>query len=77
MASMEIDIWPLQSALSDLFAQVSASRQVTLADRYGLLAVMLNGDLSDEDHMAIDRLLRAVQRGQVCITNEISAINSL
>lgn len=76
MASAEPNIWPLESALSDIFAKASESCQITLADRYGLLALMLNGDLTEEERMAVDRLLRAVQKGRVCISSEISTIDS-
>lgn len=77
MNPAKLEIHPLQSALSDMFAQISESRQVTLADRYGLLALMLCNNLSEEERIAIDRLLRAVKRGRVKISNEISTISSL
>lgn len=64
----------LPSALSELVAQVAESANVTLADRYGLMAAILDESLEDEERAAIDRLLRAVRRGRFQIVNELSAV---
>lgn len=64
----------LKFALAELFAQVSHSGAVTLADRYGLLAAILDETLSEEERRSVDRLLRAVYRGKVRIVDELSAI---
>jgi hypothetical protein len=65
----------LPGAVSALFAQVSCSGQLTLADRYGLMAAMLEDHLTEEERAAIDRLLRACYRGRMKVVNEISAIS--
>lgn len=62
----------LQSALSDLFAQVNATGNLTLADRYGLLAAILDESLSEEERRCVDRLLRGVYRGKIKIVDELS-----
>jgi hypothetical protein len=62
----------LQSALSDLFAQVNATGHLTLADRYGLMAAILDESLSEEERRCVDRLLRAVYRGKIKIVDEFS-----
>lgn len=64
----------LPGALSDLFAQVSISGRVTQADRYGLMAAVLDEELGSEERSVIDRLLHSVCRGRVAIADEISAV---
>ncbi|MDX2214032.1 MAG: hypothetical protein SFY66_12160 [Oculatellaceae cyanobacterium bins.114] len=64
----------LQSALAELFAQVSLSGQVTVADQYGLLAALLDESLSPDELGAIDRILHAVSRNRVRIVSDLSAL---
>jgi len=71
---MKPQIHLLQSALGDLFAQANLTGQLTLADRYGLMAAILNDSLSDEERRCVDRLLRSVLRGRIAVVDEISAI---
>lgn len=60
----------LPGAISDLFAQVSDSGRLTLADRYGLMAALLEDSITEDERAAIDRLLRALRRGRMKIVNE-------
>lgn len=62
----------LPNAILDLFAQVSYCGEMTLADRYGLMAAILGDSLTEEDRELIDRLLRAVYRGRIKLVNELS-----
>ncbi len=62
----------LPSAFSELFASASHSGSLTQADRYGLMAALLEESLQDEERSALDRLLYAVQKGRVTPVNEIS-----
>lgn len=71
---MLIPVRLIPGALSDLFAQVSTSGSITLADRYGLMAAILEESLSEDERSAIDRLLRAFCRGKMKVVNEISAV---
>ncbi|MCT7981876.1 hypothetical protein NG796_01065 [Laspinema sp. A4] len=64
----------LPHAISELMAQVSATRKITLADRYGLMAAILEESLEEEDRFSIDRLLRALRRGRLQIVDEISSL---
>jgi hypothetical protein len=64
----------LPCALSELFAQVTATGRLTLADRYGLLAALLDESITDEERASIDRLLRSVRRGHIEIVNDLSAL---
>ncbi|MBE9143806.1 hypothetical protein [Planktothrix mougeotii] len=64
----------LQSALGDLFAQANTTGHLTLADRYGLMAAILDESLSEEERRCIDRLLRAVSRGRIKIVDDLSSL---
>lgn len=64
----------LPGAISDLFAQASHTGKLTLADRYGLLAALVDDSTSDEEMQAVDRLLRAVRQGRVQLVDEISVV---
>jgi len=64
----------IPGAISDLFAQVSCSGKITLADRYGLMAALLEDSLTEEERAAIDRLLHALWRGRMTVVNDISAL---
>lgn len=70
--SHQINLLP--TALSDLFAQVTSSGNITLADRYGLKAAILENSLSEEEQTILDRLLYGVRRGRLQMVNEISAV---
>jgi hypothetical protein len=64
----------LKFALSELFAQVSQSGKMTLADRYGLLAAILDDTITEEERRSLDRLLRSINRGRIQVVDEISMI---
>lgn len=64
----------LPTAISELFAQAAQTGKLTLADRYGLLAALLDGSASDEEMQAIDRLFRAVRQGRVQLVDELSVV---
>ncbi|HEY9649796.1 MAG TPA: hypothetical protein V6C95_03975 [Coleofasciculaceae cyanobacterium] len=65
----------LPGAISDLFAQVSSTGQITLADRYGLMAALLDDALTEEERRSIDRLLHAFYRGRVRVVSELSCVS--
>lgn len=71
---MPVQICPLESAIAELFAQATHSGSITLADRYGLMAALLQDTISEEDKRAIDRLLYAVRKNRMKVVNEISAL---
>ena len=64
----------IPGAISDLFAQVTISGKITLADRYGLMAAVLEDSMTEDERSAIDRLLRALCRGRIQVVNEISSM---
>lgn len=71
---MFIPVRLLPGAISDLFAHASNSGILTLADRYGLMAAILEDSISEEERAAIDRLLRALLRGRMRVVNELSSL---
>lgn len=71
---MSVQIRLLPGAISDLFAQATSSSQITLADRYGLLAALLEDSITEEERASIDRLLYSLYRGRMKVVSEISAL---
>lgn len=65
----------LPDALTDMTAQVADAKRLSLADRYGLLAAVMTDTLTEEERAAVDRLLRAVRRGWMQVTGELSTLS--
>ncbi|HEY9872434.1 MAG TPA: hypothetical protein V6D12_03315 [Candidatus Obscuribacterales bacterium] len=63
----------LPGALSEILVSVSETGLLTLADRYGLMAAILDESLEEEDSDSLNRLLRAVLKGRVNMVSDISA----
>ncbi|MDY6937843.1 MAG: hypothetical protein SWY16_09265 [Cyanobacteriota bacterium] len=57
----------LPGAISEIFASASESGYLTLCDRYGLMVAAMDENLDEDERRAIDRLLRAIDRGRVKI----------
>ncbi|MEB3340939.1 hypothetical protein [Okeania sp.] len=70
----EPPVYLLPYALGDLFANANARGYITLADRYGLMAAIFDESLPEDEKRSIDRLLWAIRKGRIKITDEISAI---
>ena len=64
----------IPGAISEMLASVTETGCLTLADRYGLMAAVLDDSLDEEYRYSINRLLRSVIKGRVKIVNELSAI---
>jgi hypothetical protein len=64
----------LPNGFSELYASAILSHQVTLADRYGMLAAVLDETLTDEERYGLNRLIRLVCRGQIEIVSELSVV---
>ncbi|CDM92952.1 MAG: hypothetical protein P5702_07960 [Limnospira sp. PMC 1291.21] len=61
----------LPGALSEITASVTETRALTKADRYGLMAAVLDESLEKEELRSIDRLLYSIRRGRVRLVDEI------
>ena len=64
----------LPGAISELLAVVRDTHQLTKADRYGLMAAILDESIGEEDRFSLDRLLRSISRGRVTIVDELSTV---
>lgn len=71
MLIMQVQLLP--NAISELYAQVSNSGKVTLADRYGLMAAVLDESLDEEERMAVNRILYAIHKRKLVVVDEISS----
>ena len=72
---MQAPVNLLPFAITELFAEVNKSGKITIADRYGLMAALLNDSLSEEDKSAIDRILYSVRKGRLKVVDELSAMS--
>jgi hypothetical protein len=64
----------LPGAISEILAVVRDTHQITKADRYGLMAAILDESISEEDRFSLDRLIRSIYRGRVNIVDELSTV---
>jgi hypothetical protein len=65
----------LPGALSEMIATVAETGVLTRADRYGLMAALLDESLSDDELAATNRLLRSVLKGRVKVLDFFSVEN--
>ncbi|MBP0019776.1 MAG: hypothetical protein J7647_19760 [Cyanobacteria bacterium SBLK] len=66
MNNMQMQLIP--GAIAEILASTADTGILTLSDRYGLMAAILDDTLAEQDRRAIDRLLRAVARGRLDFT---------
>ncbi len=71
---------PLPGAISDLFIYTCTNHELTIADRYGLLAILLTVDPDEnvgfqEELRCIDRILYLIRRGRVRLSSKLSALS--
>lgn len=64
----------IPGAISEILASVTDTGSLTVADRYGLMAAILDERLPEEDRNSVNRLLRSAIKGRIKIVNELSAI---
>ncbi|MGD1905093.1 MAG: hypothetical protein ACFB0C_03765 [Leptolyngbyaceae cyanobacterium] len=64
----------IPSAISELFAQVTQTRQITLADRFGLMAAAFDDSLTSEERDAVNRVLQGVRRGRFQVVDALSTL---
>ncbi|MCT7982581.1 hypothetical protein NG796_04675 [Laspinema sp. A4] len=56
------------SLIAEVFGQAWNAGFLTITEREGLMAALLENTLNCEDYAAIDRLLHAVRRGWIKVT---------
>jgi hypothetical protein len=64
---MFYDLQLIPGAISAILADVAETRTLTLSDRFGLMAAVMDEHLTEDERRAVNRLLRAVQRGRVSL----------
>lgn len=72
MLSNYIQLIP--GAINELIASVRDTQKLTQADRYGLLAAILDESLTEEERRSIDRLIRYLIRGKIEVVDECSTL---
>lgn len=59
----------LPGAIAEILASVADTGYLTEGDRYGLMAAILDESLAEEERRGANRLIRAVLRGRVKLTD--------
>jgi hypothetical protein len=62
----------IPGAINELIATVTDTHCLTKADRYGIMAAVLDESLADEERRSLDRLLRSLVKGRIQVTDELS-----
>ncbi|AFZ60646.1 hypothetical protein H6G54_04915 [Anabaena cylindrica FACHB-243] len=62
----------LPGAVSEIIASSADTGVLTLADRYGLMAAILDESKDKEEEEALNRLLRRVVKGRIQVLDRIS-----
>ena len=65
---MQVPTLYSHSLIAEVFGQAWNVGSLTLNQREGLMAALLENTLNSEDYAAIDRLLHAVRRGWIKVT---------
>ncbi len=65
----------LPGAVYAIIASVGSNHYLTQADRYGLMAAILDETLSEDERKSVDRLLRGVARGRIHVVDELSVLS--
>ncbi|VXD16038.1 conserved hypothetical protein [Planktothrix serta PCC 8927] len=60
----------LPGAIIEMVAVTAHTHRLTQADRYGLMAAILDESLPEEERMCVDRMLRFFLRGKIEMVNE-------
>jgi hypothetical protein len=68
MAQLEL----IPGAISEMLVSTSTTKVLTLADRYGLKAAIMNEFIGDEELRAINRLIRYIIKGRIQVVDQIS-----
>jgi hypothetical protein len=62
----------LPGAIAEILATVADSRRITKADRFGLMAAVLDESLPEEERNAVDRVLRSLVKGRIQVVDDLS-----
>ncbi|NEO27787.1 MAG: hypothetical protein F6K03_13090 [Kamptonema sp. SIO4C4] len=62
---MKPEVQLLPGAIAEILASASETGTLSLSDRYGLMAAVLDDSLSEEEQRTLNRILHSVRRGRV------------
>ncbi|MEG4109132.1 hypothetical protein [Microcoleus sp. S13_C5] len=65
----------LPGAINELIATVTDTQRVTKADRYGMMAAILDESISEEERGSLDRLIRSLVKGRIQVSDELSIVS--
>ena len=69
---MESPLRLLPGSIAEILAEVSESKCLTEADRYGLMAAIFDENLTDDERRAVNRILHSVARGRIKVLDSDS-----
>jgi len=64
----------LPGAINELIATVSDTHRLTKADRYGMMATILDESITEEERGCLDRLIRSLVKGRIQVADELSIV---
>ncbi len=64
----------LPGAINQLIADVTDTHKITKADRYGMMAAILDESTSQDELSSLDRLIRLIVKGRIKVTDELSMV---
>ncbi len=62
----------IPGSISEILVSANETGSITLADRYGLMAAALDDSLEEDERRSVNRLLRAIMRGKIQVSQELS-----
>jgi hypothetical protein len=62
----------IPGAINELLATITDTHCLTKADRYGMMAAILDESTTDEERGCLDRLLRSFAKGRIKICDDLS-----
>jgi hypothetical protein len=65
----------LPGAINELIATVTDTHRLTKADRYSMMAAILDESISEEERGSLDRLIRSLVKGRIQVTDELSILS--
>lgn len=62
----------IPGAINELLATVADTHCLTKADRYGMMAAILDEATTEEERGSLDRLLRSFAKGRIQVSDDLS-----
>ncbi|MEM9543884.1 MAG: hypothetical protein AAGA60_30925 [Cyanobacteria bacterium P01_E01_bin.42] len=71
--SIQLQLIP--GAIAEIYASTIETGMLTIADRYGLMAAVMDESLTEEERRTVDQLLRGVLQGRIKIVRSLSFLS--